>query len=243
MGEDDRSNLTLWALDLVRELNPPSWTIEQVPTAVKHINAHRPWTTTVRADIVSGWECGAAVLRRRLFLSGGTARLVRTVGQIGDASTTATALPHLLTESKHEIRIRGSSNTSAVQEKDGSKKWNRPLRWRHGERLRTLNVPCFAPVASCSFRLVHQNDGTSWSFLRNMTAEELKLVQGFPANYNLLGPPAQSNARSKAAVLTYYGEINSQTPLEKTVRISETSRIRAVGNSVVPLVAKAFTLG
>ena len=37
-------------------LAPPSWTIEQVPTALKHIYAHRPWTKAARTDIVHGWD-------------------------------------------------------------------------------------------------------------------------------------------------------------------------------------------
>ncbi len=45
VGADERTNLTLWSLDLVEALAPPSWTIEQVPTALKHIHTHRPWTS------------------------------------------------------------------------------------------------------------------------------------------------------------------------------------------------------
>ena len=246
VGADERTNLTLWSLDLVEALAPPSWTIEQVPTALKHIHTRRPWTKNARTDVVGGWECGASVLRKRLFLSGGKARLVRTVSDIKDAVATSSVLPHLLTESPHEIRIRGSSNTVHVKPADGSKKYNRPIRWQQGERLRMLNKPCFAPVASCSFRLVHRTNAAGlpaavsktvgpqheWSFLRNLTANELKVLQGFPADYDLL-----ANGKH---TLTFYESINSETPKTTTVRVSETSRIHAVGNSVVPLVAKAF---
>jgi len=246
IGADERTNLTLWSLDLVEALSPPSWTIEQVPTALKHIHTQRPWTKNARTDVVGGWECGASVLRKRLFLSGGKARLVRTVSDIKDAVATSSVLPHLLTESPHEIRIRGSTNTVHVKPADGSKKYNRPIRWQQGERLRMLKKPCFAPVASCSFRLVHRTNAAGlpaavsktvgpqheWSFLRNLTANELKVLQGFPADYDLL-----ANGKH---TLTFYESINSDTPKTATVRISETSRIHAVGNSVVPLVAKAF---
>ena len=101
-------------------------------------------------------------------------------------------------------------------------------------------------MASCSFRLVHLTNpagqpavvsGTvgpqfQWTAHRSLTAAELKVVQGFPSDYDLLG-----NGKHE---LSYYGSVNSKTPLTHTVRLCETARIHAVGNSVVPLVAKAF---
>ena len=70
-----RCNLTRWYLALVRRLNPPSWSMEQVPTALKFLQKHEQWLWTTEGvhvyPNVFGDEFGAATRRKRMYIGCG----------------------------------------------------------------------------------------------------------------------------------------------------------------------------
>lgn len=73
---DERSNLLKWSLAVIRELNPPRWSLEQVPTAMKYLQKHVPWIFESESGVgiypkVFGYEFGAPTLRKRMFLGKG----------------------------------------------------------------------------------------------------------------------------------------------------------------------------
>ena len=73
---DERSNLLKWAMEVIRELQPPRWSIEQVPTAMKYLQKHVPWLFEADSGVdiypgVFGYEFGAPTMRKRMFLGKG----------------------------------------------------------------------------------------------------------------------------------------------------------------------------
>lgn len=70
--DDNRTNVLYWTLDLFQALQPRSWSIEQVPTALKHLVTNRHWVCD-NPDVniyqnCKGNEFGVPTLRARLYI-------------------------------------------------------------------------------------------------------------------------------------------------------------------------------
>ena len=71
---DSRSNLLKWSLELIRLVQPPRWSLEQVPTAMPYLRKHAPWIFEEGVRIypkVYGYEFGAPTMRKRLYMGQG----------------------------------------------------------------------------------------------------------------------------------------------------------------------------
>ena len=73
--KDARSNLTLWVFEVIKLLNPPRFSVEQVPGVTKFLQEHTPWI--FKDDSIRvypkcyGYEFGAPTMRKRLYLGRG----------------------------------------------------------------------------------------------------------------------------------------------------------------------------
>jgi len=69
---DDKINLFYWTLEFMKTFDTPTWSIEQVPNALKHLTTNNHWVLTEHSvniyDRVYGYEFGAPTMRRRIFI-------------------------------------------------------------------------------------------------------------------------------------------------------------------------------
>lgn len=69
---DDKINLFYWTLEFMKTFNAPTWSIEQVPNALKHLVNNKHWVLTDKEvniyDRVYGYEFGAPTMRRRIYI-------------------------------------------------------------------------------------------------------------------------------------------------------------------------------
>jgi site-specific DNA-cytosine methylase len=263
-GDDERSNLTFWFLEVVALVtaatapNPPaSWSMEQVPTALKQIRRAFPhlnpeadeYDAAVQQRVVYGWEFGAPTLRKRVFLGEGWTltpafrkqkkrkRAREPVQTLPTPSHPDLGIPWVLAEfglSASMVAIRGTRNYDYRNIKKGETK-NRKVDSPGGAGLRTFEVECYAMVASQSLSVWTKDgpmraDGTiEWRKRRAMTPDEAKRIQGFPDSYTI---------EVTKTSLVAYESIAAQEPLPVVERtICEGHKIRAIGNAVIPRIA------
>ena len=264
-GGDDRTNLTFWYLELVNWLRgqpnaPRSWSMEQVPTALKSIRASVPWIEAVTVRVAHGWEFGAPTLRKRAFVGEGWTlkapfrkSVKRPCGGDDTAPTLPTpahpelGLPATLQEfglEPSKVAVRGTRNydyTGYSRRFIGplpqGKVRNHKVDSTLGEGLRPFSVPCYAMVASTTLTLwTHDGpacrwDGTvKWRERRKLTPDEAKRIQGFPDSYQIQEVQETS--------LVAYGSIEAAEPMPvQKHKLSEGHKTRAIGNSVIPLIS------
>ena len=88
--DDAKTNLLYWTLDLFKALNPASWSVEQVPTALKHLRAKDHWVLS-DPDVRVYGQClgktyGVPTLRARLYLCKNTELLPKSKRKRDDLS-------------------------------------------------------------------------------------------------------------------------------------------------------------
>lgn len=280
---DARSNLLSWSLDVIQMLDPPRWSLEQVPTALPFLEKHCNWifeeTSGVRIyPKVFGFEFGAATMRKRLLIGKGWSLNGQTTpfgtkkrlrfndadSSLGLYQTCPLLCNSILVELNSiddrgyeicDLAIKTSANkwcTSISERKYplansasgpalGKSKW---VPCSEGQGLRPLSGrPCFAAIASYALVLYkrvsrepirnHKTylDGT-WVKWRSLKPSELAAIQGFPATYRI--------DDLSSIELEYYNDLALGTKMTSTVKLTRANQVRGIGNSVVPLIAKAI---
>lgn len=264
-GGDERTNLTFWFLDLVdwlrsEENAPISWSMEQVPTALKLIREQKPWIDTVTCVTAFGWQFGAPTLRKRLFLGEGWElnpvfrnAKKRNVDGVPTSLPPPTpshpelGIPHVLTTFRlpaTHVAVRGTRNYdytgynhSFIGPLNKNKQRNHRVDSAKGEGLRDFTKPCYAMVASQGLA-IWTHDGPEvdgeieWRKRRMLTHDEAKTIQGFPSWYEI-----QHVVRTE--LVAYESVFGAALPVVARP-ISNTHKIRAIGNSVCPRISGAM---
>lgn len=248
IGDDKRCNLSYWFLDLVRwvqesDFPPRSWSMEQVPTAKKFVEERHPWVRqepNVHYDVY-GWQFGAPTLRRRMFKGSGWTLVPihiqtgkRKRGENPQMPCVADLIqpPYDLPASK--VAIRGAKNNFSKVK--GELK-NRKVRSELGENLRTFEEPCYSILASQALQVwtrddVQEDSTILWRKRGNLCADDAKLIQGFPPSYKVEVPSTQLVAYPSMKAL-----LEGQPDPVKTLKIAGKHKVKAIGNSVVPMIS------
>jgi site-specific DNA-cytosine methylase len=71
--------------------------------------------------------------------------------------------------------------------------------------------------------------GEKWEKCRALTVDEMKRIQSFSADFLV---------NADAHELEYYTDLVSTGVKRRTLRITESARVRAMGNSVCPFIAR-----
>jgi site-specific DNA-cytosine methylase len=238
VGGDARSDLSYWFLTVVyvlsRSGNPPaSWSMEQVPTALRLLQKNHPWLnnhSSVSIYKVFGWQFGAPTLRKRLFIGAGwSLRPLKEVDTLNVCDILDLEREFKL--APNQIAIRGAKNNFYRDVKKGETK-NTRVDSTKGEGLRPIDRVCYAIMASQRLS-IWTRDGSvagSWRRRRLLHADEAKLIQGFPSSYTIASPQVTLNAFSSIQGLDSFPAT--------TYRVGVTHQTKAIGNSVVPLISK-----
>lgn len=138
--------LVHWFLELVELMDPPSWSMEQVPT----VAALLPLGTPGRDRVLNAADFNVPQTRRRSFIGRGwdARRTSRDSWR-----SVADALPHLIAEMGGDFkqtRIKGHSGTRPIIQ-GGKHKGNRPL--KDGESERDIGGVSFA-VATRPLKII-----------------------------------------------------------------------------------------
>lgn len=128
-----------WFLDLVEESRPDSWSMEQVPMALKYLNS----SDFDNCEILNAKDFGVPQTRKRLFIGDSWSLPTKS----GERSV-IDVLPHLAKEGTH---IKGYSNTRPVIV-GGKHIGNRKMSSLEG--LMPLEVPTFTLCASGPLHLL-----------------------------------------------------------------------------------------
>ena len=282
--EDERSNLTQWFLQVVRTLQPPSWSMEQVPTALSYIKGKAPWIFEQDSHVkiypsVYGHEMGAPTMRKRMYIGQGWDLTDDTLPYLSkkrkcliEKISMRSLVPALCDElcketgkNDKQIAIKTSTNKYCLsrrekevalrewnQQENGHNKSTKPPvnRWvdvEQGEGLKTFDESCFAIIASYGLNLYEQV-GTEphppehihgktqkqgqWKKVRALRVQELAAIQGFPSTYD---------ASVESVSVKYFDSFENlfQNKIRTVdVKLTESNRIRGIGNSVIPPIAK-----
>ena len=166
---DPRSSLLIWALEVIRQLDPPRWSLEQVPTALPFLEKHAPWIFESDASIriypkVYGYEFDAPTMRKRLFMGKGWSFDGKTTPfgskkrfrceaehALGLAQTRPEVAARMLTDAQElgapasitlkELAIKTSANkwSSSKKEREAGRGPNRVVDPTNGEGLRLID--------------------------------------------------------------------------------------------------------
>ena len=247
IGDDERCNLSYWYLDLVQWVNtssnpPKSWSMEQVPTARKFVEERHPWLKEALHYDVFGWEFGAPTLRRRMFKGGGwgfAPTHARPSKRTRDSFAfnlpcVADVIPPPYDLPATKVAIRGAKNNFSKVK--GELK-NRKVRSELGENLRTFDRPCYSILASQALQVwthddVQEDSTILWQKRGTLSPDDAKRIQGFPAAYQI------EVTETKLVSYPSISAVLSDTPDPIITRkIAAKHKTKAIGNSVVPLIA------
>jgi len=182
---DSRSNLTTWYLEVVQELNPTSWSMENVPLCLKYLKdvvAH-PILEDESVKIyntVYGYEFGVPTMRKRLYMGKGFDLSQFTtpvnkkrkrftdspVTMINATYTDPNPFKKLLDDNPgttpQQFAVRTSTTNKAASYGRGEKLNHKNL-FEHGESIKTLDECGFAQLASAQVEIYQQvsNDKTA----------------------------------------------------------------------------------
>jgi site-specific DNA-cytosine methylase len=173
MNHDDAGGMRLvyWTLDLIAACRPDSWSLEQVPAAMKHLQREN-----VPCKIVDAADYGAAQHRRRCFAGQGW---TLPPPLHGVQLSVAAVLPHVAKIATH---VRGNSNSRALYHQNGTHLGNRRLQGWEG--FRSIHEPCFTLLGHGRRLQLFAADGRGRPVLvRDLTSQEYLVLQGFPKAY------------------------------------------------------------
>ena len=174
---DERSTLLGWALAMIKQLQPPRWSLEQVPTALTYLRKHVPWIFAPESGIhiypkVYGYQFNAPTMRKRLYLGKGWTLEGLTEAlsskkrrrdddgkQLGLAQTRPALCAAVLAElnksgaafTLNDLAIKTSANkwTTSKKQREAGEGKNRWVDTANGEGLRLVDgSPSFAAIAS-----------------------------------------------------------------------------------------------
>ena len=177
IADDVRSNLTTWFLEVVKELQPPSFSMENVPGCLKYLKEiSHPILKDTDVNIfdsVYGYEFGVPTMRKRLFmgkgfdLSGFTTLYNNKRKRFSDAPVTMIGATHtspnpfkkLLDDNPgtnpQQFAVRSSTQNMAACKGRGET-LNHKCLYEHGENIKTLDQCGFAQLASAQVDLYQQ---------------------------------------------------------------------------------------
>lgn len=184
IAEDARSNLTTWYLEVVKELNPPTWSMENVPGCLNYLKEIEHGILdddTVKIyPSVYGYEFNVPTMRKRLFMGFGfdfsafttliTNKRKRKTDTpttiIGSTHTSSNPFQELLDNNPgtvpQQFAVRSSTMNAAACKSRGETV-NHAHLFERGECLKSLDECGFAQLASARVDLYQRvsNNKTS----------------------------------------------------------------------------------
>lgn len=240
----EKTCLTYWYLEVVRRLQPVSWSMENVPYALKFLKFRTPWIFETDGvyvhDKVFGYECGAPTIRARLIVSTSDLskrRIINCPHRKKLQEPLVDHLPHLEDEfslDRRRIAVATQTWNYSAHSYDGLVA--RPINFANGEGLRPITWNAYAVVASPGPVNVYVKKelGLPWTLARELTEDERLKLMGFSSSYKL--------CTSSTLRCVFYESVCS-SKLVKTSRlnvkgIGKCSHRQVIGNAVCPGVAK-----
>lgn len=293
--DDEKTNLFYWTLEVVRKFNSPTWSLEQVPPALKHLKKKEHWILNEPYVKIYhrclGINFGAPTLRARLYILKGisldhcfTNKRKREPNSIFNTiyeGETTNPFISLSEELGHnDIAIKNETRTMKIpisptdetNEYVGKCQGKRILYVKcqpnYGERINSIHEPGHALTGNSQSLFVKTADQTReknaltiyqntlqyfterglnikrskedfisrcnvlpglWKRIRFVNHQERLFIQGFPSSFDL---------DFKTITFTYYTDLSKIEEIQEIVKINSTDKIKAVGNSVIPLIAK-----
>lgn len=233
----ESSNLAVWYLDLIEALVPKSWSFENVYNSRHRIYEERPWVKNFHChEECYGSEFGVPIMRKRFVISTtDMSSVTYCVGKNGRRHEdpllcpVTDFLPDLTTEvglHPQEIGCKiAADNRSAVSTNCDR---YRPVDTTMGEGIRPITWSAYS-ISSRPARIdwfIRPN--VYWEQWRPWTDRERATVMGFSSSYVL----------PVGKVQVIYRTHLESPQIEKLQYIGPTSHKRAIGNAIVPAIAR-----
>lgn len=225
--------LSAWYMRVVEAMNPPSWSLENVPTALPYIQAHAGKMLDSE-DVhiykgVQGWQYGAPVLRKRLYIG-------KNINFDSPLYTSESDVPlqGRLPYLGDDMYVKNETTNRQVrrQTPDGIVTTRQRYKPERGELLRSVKFPTYAPRATHRNQLWRRVDKEEYVSDRILRVEETMIIQGFPEDYKLPEKlPCVTACR-------FFADINDNTPVLSEIKITNGTLTRGFGNSVCVPIAK-----
>jgi len=165
--------LVFWYLDLVKKLNPDTWSMEQVSTVRKYLPNWIPNIQTLDAS-----HYGTPQTRKRVFCGDGW------VIDISDKKQTISPNDVLKELHKEGDLIRGYSVNRPICVKGVYKGLKKVV---GVDGTRKITEPTFTICASAPLKLEKQIGDNKTKKIRSLTIQESLILQGFPKTYKIEG--------------------------------------------------------
>ena len=147
-----------WFLDLVKELNPDSWSMEQVKPVIKYLPA---W---VKVQVLNAVDFGVAQTRERAYAGHGWA-----ANRIEKRISVIEALPHITVGPRIFLNTVGSSISKNKQAVTSERIVQEPSKTIKNTRPTLRN----------------QDQRGEYKKVRSLTLEECLVLQGFASSYEM----------------------------------------------------------
>lgn len=264
-----RCDLTRWYLALVRRLSPPSWSMEQVPTAIRYLHRHAEWLWTTPGvtvyPAVFGDEFGAATRRKRMYVGYGwefapsiTARSVVASNKKGEVVLAkdqerthkrdericgmCEVLPGIAAELDREpcdLAVRTSTDRYSAACTGGEK--NRPVDFENGEGLRDLTMSCFALLCKASALTIYErvDDAPFTGKPTNHRWRQTARALTTRERASLQGFPESFALQTGTTTVNFADRVGANIT-DSGVKLTTANLIKCIGNSVCPVIAAAI---
>jgi DNA (cytosine-5)-methyltransferase 1 len=160
--------LVTWYLEMVRDIKPTTWSMEQVPACL-HIIPKKLIPDGSTIMIIDASWYGVPQNRKRLYLGKGW-----TIHPDEFQTAVSDVMPALADE--------GDGLRNSVRSRKSGTKGNYVYSKDNVTNVRPLNRPSYTLCASQPLDLVVKPE---WKYVRMLTPEECLLLQGFPEEYDL----------------------------------------------------------
>lgn len=193
VAEDKRSNLTTWYLEVIKNLQPTTWSMENVPGALTYLQG---LDHEILKDeelkifpAVYGYEFTAPTMRKRLIMGKGFDLSEFTTQKNGKRRKFTSEMPTMIsathtapnpfkilldenpTKTATDFAVRTSTMNAAASKSRGEK-LNHRMCFESGEGLKTLDQVGYAQLASAQVDLYQKIDST------NSSEDNLKIILG-----------------------------------------------------------------